>query len=186
MPDIKGLRYPNGGDVPNIPADIQNLATDTYRKLGRTVADVDALSALSGMVEGDQVYLISHGIMVKYAGAVLGWVNHKNDWIIPSITAGWNVFGTPNYDTVAYLKRYGIVYIRGSVAATTAVMGTTIFTLPVGYRPLKKKIMPVVSTNGGIVRLDIDNTDGSVKPLQGFQGASTAYVALNLSYPQET
>lgn len=185
MPDINGLRYPHSGDIPNIPADIQNLATDINRRVGRTVADVDALSALSGMVEGDQVYLISHGIMVKYSGAALGWVNHKNDWIIPNIAAGWTIYGAPNYDTVAYMKRYGVVYVRGAVSATTATLGNSVFTLPVGYRPLKKKIIPVVSSNGGIIRLDISNIDGSISPVGGYQGANLAYFSLNFSYPQE-
>lgn len=184
MPNINGLRYPLDTDVPNIVADIQNLATDINRRATQTAANVEILTSMSGVADGDRVYLVSHGVTVRYSQAVGGWVNYKNDWIIPSIASGWKAYGAANYDVVAYIKKQGVVWIKGIVSATSGSVGSTIFTLPVGYRPSKTKIFVTPSTNSGNARLDI-RADGVITPTELTSGGTVAYVGLTVSYPSE-
>ncbi len=50
-------------------------------------------------------------------------------WVSPTLGGGWAASRT-----VQYTKFAGVVYIRGQLS-TLAASGTTLFTLPVGFRP---------------------------------------------------
>ena len=179
MPDVNGLRYPLGNVQPNIPSDMQNLASDINRRFLRVTPNVATLSAISDMVEGDQVYLTSHGITVKYSGALNGWVNHLNNWVIPTLQNGWTVFGSTTYDTVAFLLKDQVVYVRGSVSGGTV---GPIFSLPSGYQPDKQKIIVTPSTNGGLARVDIGT---GFATSNYYHGGSNGFISLNTTYPAE-
>lgn len=74
--------------------------------------------------------------------------------------------------TVAYYKDGGgRVHLRG--AAKSGTIGTTIFTLPVGYRPTAVLLFPVVSNDAfGFARVE---SDGDVLA----QGGSNVYFSLD-------
>jgi hypothetical protein len=50
----------------------------------------------------------------------------------PAMAPGWGNYGSP-YPQLRFTKRSGVVYIEGVVK--TGTLGTTVFTLPAGYRP---------------------------------------------------
>lgn len=56
-------------------------------------------------------------------------------WITATLTNSWVAFGTP-YATPSYRILNGVVYLQGFAKSGTTTVGTTIFTLPAGYRPL--------------------------------------------------
>lgn len=93
-----------------------------------------------------------------------GWVKYDDD-------------GT--YDGAWFMKdAAGNVHIRGLVKNGTA--STTIFTLPVGYRPLKRLILGCASNNA-FGRLDIDS-NGNVNP---GSGTSTWVSLAGITFPAE-
>jgi hypothetical protein len=70
-----------------------------------------------------------------------------------------------------YKNEFNTVYLDGISSIVAAE--TIIFTLPVGYRPSKRLLVPTVVGNGfGWIRID---SDGSVKLGNGF--ASTVYIS---------
>ena len=80
----------------------------------------------------------------------------QGDWITPTLLNGvTSVGGIP----IQYMKdEFGFVFLKGW--AVVAVNGTTMLTLPVGYRPSISKRFPSVNTvSSGSIRV---NSDGSV------------------------
>ncbi len=82
-------------------------------------------------------------------------------WKKPVWGTGWRDYATAldTYQTTAYRKNpLGRVELRGLVERASGV-GTTIFTLPEGYRPTKTRIF-VTLGSAGVGRVDI--TPGGV------------------------
>jgi len=77
-------------------------------------------------------------------------------WTAPTFVNSWAQYTDAEYGTAGYwLQGNGKVVLRGGVMHPAAgAAGTTIFTLPVGLRPLKNKIWPVMTGNG-IERLTV-------------------------------
>jgi hypothetical protein len=68
------------------------------------------------------------------------------------ITVGvgfWHSFGSGYADPAYRIDRDGIVDLRGALACNSAPDVLTLFTLPVGFRPLAKEVFPIASSNGG-------------------------------------
>jgi len=80
------------------------------------------------------------------------------NWTAPTFQNSWVNYGDI-YETAGYIKdALGFVHIRGLVKSGTA--NTTIFTLPVGYRPNKSEIFTVMA-NQAICRLEV-SANGTV------------------------
>lgn len=92
-------------------------------------------------------------------------------WIAPTFQNAWVDFGSP--DTLAgyHKDQFGWVHIKGKVK--TGTIGLSIFTLPVGYRPLEDYRFAVTS-NGAFGSVKI-STSGTVVCDIG----NNAYVELN-------
>lgn len=60
-------------------------------------------------------------------------------WIAPTLLNGWVNYGGADQDVGYRKNEFGIVEIRGLIKDGSAVNGTTLFILPIGYRPLKNK-----------------------------------------------
>lgn len=80
-------------------------------------------------------------------------------WLAVVLQNGWL-----NYDDTYgdYLFRYvrkigGIVHLRGLIKTGTITVGTTLFTLPAGYRPAKTLLFRCASYNGGNWLMGINN-----------------------------
>jgi hypothetical protein len=92
-------------------------------------------------------------------------------WITPTFVNSWVNFDG-GYNLTGYYKdSLGIVHIKGR--AKSGAAGTTIFSLPAGYRP--SAMMAVASEQGGLfVQIQILST-GEVKPI----GSATTSISLD-------
>ena len=84
----------------------------------------------------------------------------------------WVNFGGTNASLSYYKDSLGIVHLKGTVKSGT--VGTTIFTLPAGYRPQEAEIF--VCSNNGAFGLTTVNPDGTVVQSGG---ASNVYHTLS-------
>jgi len=83
----------------------------------------------------------------------------------PAFQSGWTNYST-TFNTAGYFKdSLGIVHLKGLVKNGVIGDAQTIFTLPVGFQPLKRELH-VVFTNDQAGRLDILE-NGRVVPVQG-------------------
>lgn len=93
----------------------------------------------------------------------LGSVQEESygDWVTPSLSAGW----TGSYGFGYKKLTNGIVYIRGRLTPGTETDGTTIFTLPAGYRPVDATVNIITSNIVGSAgaRLYINGSGGAVQ-----------------------
>jgi len=100
--------------------------------------------------------------------------NSEEAWIVPAFMNSWTNYDT-TYNPAGYFKdSLGIVHLRGLVKNGTN--NTTIFTLPVGYRPSNRELQAVqtnLDTNT-IGRVDI-LADGQVTVVSG----SNVWVSLD-------
>jgi hypothetical protein len=65
--------------------------------------------------------------------------------ITPTLLNGWVVFG----QTPMYIKdEFNFVHITGRAQSGTITNGTTLFILPIGYRPSALEMVPLLSNNG--------------------------------------
>ena len=66
-------------------------------------------------------------------------------WIAPTLINGWINRGA-SYEPVGYKKdELGTVRLKGSLNG--GVIGSTMFTLPVGYRPAYSRYLPIIANN---------------------------------------
>ena len=67
----------------------------------------------------------------------------------PEVRVDWANYFAAVYEPAAFRKdRDGQVHLRGGVMRPTDTGGSTVFSLPEGYRPQFKATFPVASTNG--------------------------------------
>jgi len=100
--------------------------------------------------------------------------NSEEAWIVPAFMNGWINFNTTHNPAGYFKDSLGIVHLRGLVKNGTN--NTTIFTLPVGYRPSNRELQAVqtnLDTNT-IGRVDI-LADGQVTVVSG----SNVWVSLD-------
>lgn len=74
----------------------------------------------------------------------------------------------------------GIVHLKGLITDGIVAINTTIFNLPVGYRPSEDRIFPVLTYNGTIVkhgRVDV-LINGNVNTGNQHNNLSTPWVSL--------
>jgi len=119
--------------------------------------------------DGLQVYRLDLHVVERYDGTA--WVGGA--WIAPALGSSWVNYGGTD-STAGYRKTTdGDVALRGSIKSGT---GGTIFTLPVGYRPLSKETITVASWAGS-AQLGILAT-GEVTVFNYSGGGSNAAVYL--------
>lgn len=89
-------------------------------------------------------------------------VDYQNigSWTVPTLLNSWVNYGSGNVDA-AYRKVNDLVYIRGQVKSGTTTSGTSIFTLPAGFRPTGQVVVPTIDGNNALGRFDI-TTAGAV------------------------
>ncbi len=104
----------------------------------------------------------------------------QNDsgWITATLNSPYTHFGSP-YGDVQYRKIGDIVNIQGLVNINNASNGSTIFTLPSGYRPSLRLVFAQANANTDITRIDI-LTDGDVNAQAITNSAS--WVTLTMTF----
>ena len=94
-------------------------------------------------------------------------ITQQELWQTPTFQNSWVNYEN-SYNPAGYFKdSLGIVHLRGLVRSGTN--NTTIFTLPVGYRPSNRELQTIQTFNNIIGRLDI-LTDGQVQVVLGNNG----------------
>ncbi|NCQ93148.1 MAG: hypothetical protein GPJ19_21070, partial [Microcystis aeruginosa LG13-13] len=93
--------------------------------------------------------------------------NSEEAWIVPAFMNGWINFDTTHNPAGYFKDSLGIVHLRGLVKNGTN--NTTIFTLPVGYRPSNQELQAVQTNLNTIGRVDI-LADGQVTVVSGSNG----------------
>lgn len=103
-------------------------------------------------------------------------------WQTPTLLNGWVAYGSPYAPAAYYLGPEGKVHLRGLVKSGTP--GSTIFTLPAGYRPETKLLVATVGSagSGDVVMTVIINTDGTV--VSNHSSANTYVTLDNISFRQ--
>lgn len=91
-----------------------------------------------------------------YPSAYAGWINL-------TLQNGWTEYNAATYSPAQYTKSSdGIVTVRGLIKGGTTTLGTTIATLPVGYRPTTQVLINGIMSPNAHARFDID-TSGNIK-----------------------
>ena len=117
-------------------------------------------------------------LTVDTAGSTIA----QEAWNSAVFATNWENYNTSLYQPVQYFKdSMGVVHIRGLAKCSTGTTpGTTIFTLPSGYRPNETEIFAVRSNDAAGVdscRVDV-KSDGTVITSTDFTPASNAWVSL--------
>ena len=147
-------------DPPNlaqISKDISDWAAPRLNMRFATTAAREA--AIPNPVVGMECVTGTGAAMVKWLYFNASWRDVTVDpaWITPTLGNGW-VQATAPYQTVRYRKTNGMTEIQGMMGGGTS--GTTVFTLPAGYCPLKQEnfatynsvgLTTVTVTTGGLV-----------------------------------
>jgi hypothetical protein len=101
-------------------------------------------------------------------------------WVAATYLNSWSSFEAGAYPEASYRKgRDGKVHLRGLVKHAVLANEKTIFTLPTGFRPVRREIFVVLSAIGGTQtagRIDVTSS-GEVIPL-GFSGLEMTYLSL--------
>jgi len=152
-------------------------------KIEGSLAETPNIPCVNGYYPtvGDKVLVLNIG----RSGANLLIINRLDgdtDWHIvdgtgePAYENGWVDYNTQpgTYAGGGFMKdENGYIHLRGLIKNGTD--GTTVFTLPVGYRPLQKNIFTIESDDlAG--RLDVDDT-GEVIPASST--TSPAWISLD-------
>ena len=103
----------------------------------------------------------SSGDVTFSGGVTFNSSNYDSGWITATLLNGYTSYDTTQYGPIRYRKIGNIVNIQGITSSTTN--NSTIFQLPVGYRPPTQLILAVQNSNS-LGRLDIQQ-DGDVIPI---------------------
>lgn len=110
--------------------------------------------------------------------SLLDSIGETVTWTTPTLLNAWVEYGT-SWGVAGYYKdSSGTVHLRGLVKS--GALGTDVFVLPVGYRPIGRKII-MNSSNNAVGRLDILAT-GNVRP-QTY--GSNVWFSLSCSFKAE-
>lgn len=89
------------------------------------------------------------------------WIEVGSGGTAPAFANSWVNYDTTVYNSAGFYKdAFGFVTIKGLIKNGTIGSTAQCFTLPVGYRPIKRVLNACIS-NSAIGRLDVD-IDGKV------------------------
>lgn len=93
-------------------------------------------------------------------------IETQQAWQAVVYANGWADYDATEWFGGQYYKdSLGIVHLRGLLRTGTVTSGTTMFTLPAGYRPGRKILQPTMSNNN-LARIEL-HTDGTAKTNAG-------------------
>ncbi len=159
------------------------MATVTGLTAARMKAIEDASVVDGGVVMDDLILTKFNGQQID-AGNVRGPIGVTgNDgepapvaaWTNPVLLNSWVNYDATMYEPAGYYLDRKRVFIKGLIMNGVA---TTLFNLPIGFRPPLALLLPVI-TDGGLNRVSINNTGDVVINAGGTNG----WVSLsNLSF----
>lgn len=105
---------------------------------------------------------------------------YTGTWTPLPMSSGWVAFDAVSYPTPEYTKTPdGVVSVKGMIKSGTTTFGTTIGTLPAGYRPKEKQVILCVG-NYAYCRVDVQ-VDGRIT----VEVVNATWTSLNFSFPAE-
>lgn len=152
-----------------VDAAVTSIVTAKITDLRTTYPSQTRAAALGGLVVGTST---SPPTTNLYAGLPLWTTDTKSlyvyngstwdlvsavatAWTAPTLLNSWVNFGGV-YVGAAYRKVGDMVQLRGSIKNGTVTAGTTIYTLPVGFRPPATHVFATLDGNNAISRFDVD------------------------------
>lgn len=101
----------------------------------------------AAIAEGQLGWLIDTDKLQLYS---TGWADLSQDttaWAALPMSSSWLDFNAAGgtYQILQYRRHNGIVQVRGLIKNGTIAGGTVIATLPVGFRPLKQRVMSAIA-----------------------------------------
>lgn len=112
----------------------------------------------AGLTFGTPIYEDDTRSLYFYNGS--GWdlfSSAPTSWVSPALSNSWVNFGGA-FQAVSYRRVGDIVQMRGSAKNGTTTTGTTIYTLPAGYRPPATHIFATLDGNNNAARFDVDSS----------------------------
>jgi hypothetical protein len=114
------------------------------------------------------------------------WANGRETarWfeVAGTFSNGWVDYLPGSYETAAYKKENGRVYVRGLVKNGT--IGAVGFNLGVGYRPPVRLLFPGICATSNISRIEV-LANGDFYPLYLTSGGTNAYASINCNFAVE-
>jgi len=158
---------------------------DYYNQAARHAEDVSAWTAdtvadlpASGNWPGRSIFVISEKSPYFWSGTGWNVGQYDSGWIGAPLTTGWSSYTSGTWGTVSYRKIVNRVYLRGVGLAGSGAT-STMFTLPVGFRPpVEIQFQVWVSSNSSSITID---AGGVVKVAGSFAGTT-----VSLGQPQFT
>lgn len=129
-------------------ADLAAQMQQSFSDLGPALARLDQLeNALMPTIDLSAVFRRSDDIESMLMDLRMPLPQLPEQWIAPTLINSWVNFGSGFNPAGYYKDPFGIVHLRGVVKS--GVVGTDIFTLPIGYRPANTELLACVS-NGAL------------------------------------
>jgi hypothetical protein len=104
-------------------------------------------------------------------------------WVNPILLNSWANYNAPTWEPAGYRKIGDVVYLRGMLKPGTATTGTTILTLPAGYRPGGNQHISVPTSVDPASRINL-MANGDVLVNVAMPGATWCSIA-NISFPAD-
>lgn len=84
-----------------------------------------------------------------------GLLLNNPDFVAPTLLNSWVNYGS-GYSTAGYYKdKESVVHLKGFITGGTTTTNTSLFFIPVGYRPAETRVFTVASGNGTFGRVDV-------------------------------
>ena len=140
----------NIGAVSSSGANIDTAASATFRTAFNVPSVLDMIASLDLKLSSSTVDITNGGTGQIASSAALtalgGAASVQPIWIDVTYQNSWETYGegNPIFATASYMMdTLGFVHLRGQ--ACNGLLGQTMFTLPVGYRPLVQTSYAVMS-----------------------------------------
>lgn len=135
MADVTGGVPPTNASPFAVPADMADIYDHFGDQTMYSVANAAALPA-SGNWKGRTLMAEDTGAVYRCTALPATWSKGVEDtgWINATLLNSWVAFGS-GFSTPGYRRLNGMVYLRGVVKDGVLTQGTSIFTLPAGFRP---------------------------------------------------
>lgn len=133
---IQGLRYPAGGDEPDGPAAVKNLADDVVKLTNMKFASVAARDATlvgsSAPVDGMECFTGSGTTEVKWLRHNGQWVRIYGDMTVVPLTITGGFTGTMGYSKSPDGK---LIIVQGDLIGSAPTGNSTVGQMPAAFYP---------------------------------------------------
>jgi hypothetical protein len=166
----------DSGYVKNVVGVDLNTITDTFACVDSTTSNVPVngfgfyvitlAESANGKVQIAIMSSTNQRMFFRRFAQSVGWgvwaeisTNVIPTWVAATLQNSWINFGGAE-SNAGYTKVGSTVRLRGIIKNGTVTAGTTLFTLPSGYRPSISQYAVTLCSGNGIVRLRIDSAGG--------------------------